>query len=568
VSYPTTMPHCFRHAPLLFAVTVWGCTGTIGDTSGGHPGTFGGSTTSPGRTTAGPELQDQPGLMPLRRLTRSELGNTLRDLLGESTTVVEALPPDSVGVSGFQEAGVVSAVDVDHLVDLAERVGKNVAARLPALLACDPAVTGEDACARQFFVKFGRRAYRRPLAESEIANLVAYVKDVRAKLTYSFAEAMRVAVQAMLLSPSFLYRWELGPLAARGEPGGLVRLDADETAARLSFFLWGSMPDDALFDAVDRNQLATTDDVLREGRRMLSDPRAQQSVASFHSQWLGLDRLVDEQKDSKQFPEWNPSLAGAMLEETAAFAIGTVLEGDGRLSTLLSSSTSYVNADLARLYGVNGVTSQTLVLQALDPAQRAGLFTHASFLASHATPTSSHPVKRGKKIFSDVLCGTIPPPPAMVPPTETPSPNVSTRERFVAHEQNQCAKACHSLMDPPGFAFEHYDAVGRYRTMDGGKPVDSSGLFVGPSGGDPIAFNDAIEFMNILAASDDVRRCVTNRWFRYAVGRADVPGDEASLETAYDAFVKSEYNVRELMVGVAGSRSFQYRTPAEGEVLQ
>ncbi len=180
----------------------------------------------------------------------------------------------------------------------------------------------------------------------------------------------------------------------------------------------------------------------------------------------------------------------------------------------MTSSKSFINDGLAGVYGVASVTGPTLVERALDPTQRQGLFTEASFLAAHATLTSSHPVKRGKKLLIDVLCGTVPPPPPGIPDPAAPSPSISTRERFAMHGLNVCAKACHGLMDPLGFAFEHYDAIGAYRAMDGGKPVDASGAFVAPSGAPPAAFQDAIGLMKLVAASEDARRCVTNRWFR------------------------------------------------------
>ncbi len=222
-----------------------------GAPSGTTPGTS--SDTLPGVRPA--PLQDSPGPMPLRRLTRAELGNTLHDLTGASTTVADSLPPDGKGESGFQEGGDVSALDVVQLLEVVERVSVGFAARLPTLMGCDPVAIGEDACAGQFIAKFGRRAYRRPLSDAETAKFVAFAKTARTTLTASFVESIGLSVQALLLAPSFLYHWELGPVAARAQSDGLVRLGAHELASRLSYFLWGSMPDDALFDAVDRGRL-------------------------------------------------------------------------------------------------------------------------------------------------------------------------------------------------------------------------------------------------------------------------------------------------------------------------
>jgi hypothetical protein len=211
--------------------------------------------------------------MPLSRLTREELRNTLKELLGIPAPGADALPTDHRGPSGFLEAGVVSAIDVDRQLSLVAAIGQTATPMLPALVACDPVARGEDECIRGFITSFGRRAYRRPLAAAEVATLAAYYKSTRTAVASSFLDGARLVLQAMLLSPNFLYRWELGPQPATAQ-ANVIKLTAHELASRPSYFRWGSMPDAALFAAADGGRMLTAADLEREARRMLASPRA------------------------------------------------------------------------------------------------------------------------------------------------------------------------------------------------------------------------------------------------------------------------------------------------------
>ncbi len=548
-----------------------GCQGGLsGDGSRPGAGPFGpsgGAAGVGGASTLGQSALDSPGPMPIRRLNKDELNNTLRDLLEDDSQAAAGLPAESRGLSGFIEAGQVSVVDAEGLLAMSERVGSRLAAKLPGLLGCGAGGADEQACARSFFTSFGRRAYRRPLNPSELNELVDYVAAVKVDLGYSFENAVRTAIQAMLQSPAFLYHWELGAEPARVQ-AGVVPLTAHESAARLSYFLWGSMPDAALFAAVDTGRLASAADVAREGRRMLAEPKARSTIARFHSQWLKLEKLADLQKDPVLYPAFSPALAGNMAESSAEFVTRTILDGDGTLASLLTSTTYYVNAEVAKLYGVTAGAQTGLMPVSVPGNQRAGLFTQAAFLSVHATATDSHPIKRGHKLYQDVLCGSVPPPPAAIPPAGEPTESLSTRETFSLHGQAACAVGCHARFDGLGFAFEHYDGLGQYQTTDGGKPVDASGTLVAPSGTDSWSFANAVELSSVLASSEDVRRCIGKQWFRFALGRMDLPGDGASLASAHEAFAASDHNLRELILGVAVSRSFLNRSPAEGEVLK
>ncbi len=539
--------------------------------------------------------------MPLRRLSTEELNNTLRDLLGDTSDPARVLPLQGRGVHGFFEPGNVSVVDAEHMLELVESVAASAVRNLPKLLQCSDtlpsAKDGQETCIRGFLTRFGRRAFRRPITDDESARYLSRYRATRNLPAETLANAVRVVIQEMLFSVSFLYHGELGFTPAVAQ-GGTVRLTPDQVAAGLSYFLWASLPDDALFAAVDAGRLQTEADIERESRRMLASPKARATIARFHSQWLMLERLNDLKKDKATYPMWNRELADAMARETAEFVTRTIIDGDGTLKTLLTSSKSYLSPPLARLYGIsepqgdgrldavdytaqdkdpdNFATARRVrrpdlekifTETTLNPAQRTGLLTHASFLAAHASAASSHPVKRGHEILVKLLCGEVRPPKFAVPPVGEAPENVSTRELFAAHGKNECTNGCHDVMDPLGFAFEHYDSVGRYRTVDGGKPVDASGILSPESGGADLPFQDAIEMTRQLPDMPDVQQCMAKQWFRFAFARREEKADQPSLNSVTAAFQRSGLNIRELIISLTTSPAFRYRMPSAGEKL-
>jgi hypothetical protein len=567
------------------ALLAVGCSGQIG--SGSHksdPGSSGEEPPGPGNSGArGGNVgvggsggggsttppADQPGTAVFRRLSRTEYNNTIRDLLGDNSSPANAFPPDTDSYkSGFFRGGAIAAVDAGRLLEATERLaGDAVRTRLAMLLPC-PLPTGaaaESACAQQFITQFGRRAYRRPLGSDEARALLDYYTQQRAVPGQDFPGAVRMIVAAMLMSPNFLYRWELAPKAAVKD-GALLRFNGYETASRLSYLFWASMPDNALLDAAEGNRLSTPEQLEAEARRLLKDPRARDAVADFFLQWLDVNNLPDLVKNTGLFTSYTPELAQSMLAETREFAANLVTKGDARLETLLTSTSTFLDARLAGLYKVNGVSGTSLAPASVDKSQRGGILTQASFLAAHGTSEESHPVKRGKLLADRLLCTDLPLPPDNVPDPKMPAANLSTRERYAEHGSNICAQACHSIIDPLGFAFEHYDAIGGWRAMDGGKAVDSSGFL--DLGGQKKPFNDAMELSALLAQAPEVRECMARQWLRFALRRHETPGDTASVLSALGAFGKSGYDLRELMVALTQTRAFTHRTASAGEVLQ
>ena len=520
----------------------------------------------PGGATLPPADPNAAGAMPLRRLTRREYNNTVRDLLDDASKPADGFPADKDSEFGFRRAGLVSSQDFSTLRDAAESLGATAEKNITKVAPCaGGAGAAEETCAKAFITNFGQRAYRRPVAPDEADRLFALYQTGRNTLMLNYAGAIRFVVEGMLQAPEFLYHWEMGQSPATVE-GKLVRLNNYEVASRLSYFLWGSMPDQALFDAARANKLGSQADVEAQAQRMLGDPRARETIAAFVEDWMGLDRIVDRPKDAAVYPEFKDDLKAAMINESRAFVANVVFDGDGKLNTLLTATYSFVNQPLAAVYGMTNVTGPDLKQMNLSPAQRSGLLTEPGFLTITGATDGSNPVKRGRKVFERVLCGVLPDPPANVPPAKKASEGGTTRERFAEHSSSICAKACHEAMDPLGFAFENYDGIGKYRSLDNGKSVDATGSVSLDGAVKP--FKDARELSQHLANSETVKRCFATQLFRFAMVRNETEADRASIEAATAAFARSGYAIKDALVGLASTRTFRYRTPAPGESLQ
>ncbi len=507
----------------------------------------------------------QTGPTKLRRLTRSQYERTVRDLLGLETTAAEGFAPDE-RVAAFKSNAVapVGDLQVEQYMDAAEQVATEATADLAGLLPCDPAAVGEDACAEQWIRELAPRAYRRPLVDADIARIMDVYAT--AKADGDFEAGIRVALQGILQSPWFLYHVELGDPAADVADGEPMPLSGHELASRLSYFLWDSMPDQALFDAAAAGELATDEGIEAQASRMLADPRAKEAIASFHLQWLGVDEIESLEKAPEVFPTFDADLALAMKDDTARFAnyvLGAT--GDGKLETLLTGAfTLSEDPALLALYGVDlpagHVSGDPIPLPA---SERAGVLTLASVMAEHAHANQTSPVHRGKLVRENLLCQPLPPPPANVnnvPPN--PEPGISTRERFAEHSENPTCAACHVLIDPLGFGFEHYDGMGAFRTLDDGLPVDASGEVVATADNNG-TFDGAIELAGMLAQTPEVQDCMARQWLRFSLGRMDDAQDQCTLDRLALAFEDSDHDVRSLIHEIVLSDAFRYRLPAE-----
>jgi hypothetical protein len=493
------------------------------------------------------------GPAPLRRLTREQYANTVRDLLGASDGAAADLPVDE-GAGGFF-SNVIAPVSELHLEKYrtaAEQLAVRVTSNLGAVVPCDPTEQGERACAAQFITGFGRRAYRRPLSPVETQRYLALYDEGRADR--DFANGIRVVLGSMLQSIHFLYRFE--PSLGRG----VVPVEPYALAARLSFFLWNTTPDEALMTAAESGRLSTADEVGAQAVRMIADSRFSDAATSFHLQWLGVSELEGKEKRKKLHPLWSEALRASMREETVRFIDHVLREGDGRLETLLTAKTSIVGGELYELYGLPvPKVREGWHEVALDPTQRAGLLTQASVMTVHAHWDKPSLVHRGKLIRERLLCTTLPPPPPDVNNSLPPAdPKVSTRERFEEHRADVSCAKCHRLIDPLGAPFEMYDGIGNYRTMDGPDPVDSEGELRGTRNADGPVKN-AVELAGRLAVADEVRECVARQWLRYALGREETAEEAPSVSTALQAFRESGYRIPALVVAIAKSDAFRYQ---------
>jgi hypothetical protein len=497
--------------------------------------------------------QIDPGPAPLRRLTRTEYDNTVRDLIGEDKQLAKGFPPEELQHSFDNSAELRSVSDVlaENYVSAAKEIGKTVAGKMGSFLDCDVAKDGEAACLERFLDGFGKRAWRRPLDAAERADLQRVFAAGRGA---SFAEGIEAVVRVLVLSPQFMYRIEQGGAVAGA---GYQRLGHWEMASRLSYLLWGTMPDAALFTAAEAGKLGTRQEVGAQAQRMLEDPRAAAMFTNFAGQWLHLRELADADKDTTIYPQWKEELLPLFRQETEQF-VALVWKGDAKLDTLLSASFSVVNGSLASLYGLKGVTGEAFQKAELDPMQRAGLLTQASILAEKSGPDQSSPILRGVFVREQMFCQPLPSPPASVEakPPEL-DPNMTTKERFAAHRNEPSCASCHDLIDNVGFGLEHYDATGAYRARENDKPVDASGALVGTDVDGK--FTGAIELARRLVDSKDVEACMAKHWFHFALGREKTPGDGCTEETLESIFARTGGDLRQLILATVQSDAFFFK---------
>ena len=497
----------------------------------------------------------------MRRLTRFELNNTLRDLLGDDTSPANALPPEELG-NGFGNDGTAQSTSrllVEEYDKLASAVAGRVAAdsaQIAALAGCEPAAQGEEVCVRALLSSFGTKAFRRPLDEVETTPYLSLFQTLRGSGAYE--DASRGLLRALLQAPQFLYRLEFQASAAPGVT--YARLDPYETASRLSYLLWGSLPDAALFTAALNNELQSKDQVRAQAERMLADPRARAMVDFFHGVLFRLDGSERLQKNPTDFPEF-AGVAPLMKEETQRFMHDVIWEGDGTLTTLLSGSYSFMNAKLADFYGLPGPRplGEAFERVELDTTRRAGLLTQGMMMALLTPGVHTNPTLRGVFVMENLLCVRPPDPPPginVVPPVY--APGLTTRERFAIHAENPTCAGCHGQMDPFGFAFENFDPIGRWRDTDNGKPVDATGTIladVDVAG----AFSGPTDLAKRLSESPQVQSCMIAHWFTFAQGRPETSADACTRAQLDAEFTRSGFKIRSLLLALTQTDAFLYR---------
>jgi mono/diheme cytochrome c family protein len=516
----------------------------------------------------------------MKRLTVPQYRNTIRALFGDAVKVRTELEPDTLisgsAVVGAGRIGLSRTATEKYAraaTDLATQAVADPGFRATWLACAEagPAGAGrrksarplDAACIDEFLTRFGRRVWRRTLTTDEVARYGALVRKVDDASRGDHRLGFAGAIAALLQSPSFLYRVEVGVPDPRDESRRV--LTDFELASRLSYFLWGSPPDDALLDAAEAGRLSTEEGLRAEADRMLAAPQARTTLMAFFTELLRLRRLDRLPQFRSAFRQAaSRTLGASMRGETLKVIEEIAFDPSRDFREIFDARFTYVNRELAQLYGLDGSarvalpeTPSDYVRVALPSEEaRAGILGHASFLALNAHPTASSPTKRGKFIREVLLCQAVPPPPpnvsAKLPEDHEGSAQRTTRQKLDVHRTAPQCAGCHKAMDPMGLAFESFDGIGALRKTENGLPIDASGEL------DGVPFKDAAELGGLLRKSSRVGVCVARSLFRFALGHLEEEGDEPLVEELARALDKDGYRFNTLVLGVVKSRGFRY----------
>jgi hypothetical protein len=488
-----------------------------------------------------------------RRLSRNEYDNTLRDLLrDESRSGFVKLPEDVLDpfdndFTTQQPSGI--------LVESAETLAFEAAARLMAdtakrdqVIGCTPSGASDQDCLRSFVVSFGRRALRRPLTSDEVDTYLSFsALSVEAN---DFYVGAGMVIAALLQDPEFLYRIE------RGEPvqgrKGLYRLNDYEVGTRLAYFIWGSTPDDELLDLADRKSLRTPEQVRAAAERMLADPRARGRIDRFHAMWLGYYKLPH-----------SPELTTSMRTETQKLIERVVFDEGRPWSDLFTSTETYVDAQLAELYGMPAPAGGAGWQPFSGPGNRAGLLSTGAFLSVAGKFGDTSPTQRGKLIRERLMCQVVPPPPPNVNVDEPPASTTTSTckiDRYEQHRSDGSCKGCHDQMDPVGFGLENFDQTGRWRATDNDDAtctISGNGQLYGIAD-DPVTFQGPAQLGSILIDSGVLEACLVTQLYRFAVGHREQRDDAEVIDALATSFTQSR-KLDELLLDLVSAQAFGYR---------
>jgi hypothetical protein len=495
----------------------------------------------------------------LRRMTHSQYDNTVRELLGDITSPARQFPPEDF-VDGFKnqyEAQSISPLLAEAYNAAAERLASNAIRAFRSgdaknLIPCEPSSNANSECRTRFIRQFGLRAFRRPLTDAELSRyseLFAGQGD--------FLEGVRIVMEAMLQSPSFLY-WLDSTSTPEWKPYA--------RASKLSYFLWDSMPDEWLLESARAGELDSPDGFEKAARKMLDSPKAVLAVNEFVSQWLRFDEVGNMLKERRAFPQFTRELALAMAEETRRL-VSDLVWNDRNFMELYSANYTFVNGDLAAVYNLPAPASDFARVSYPAESERAGILGQGTFLALTSKPAETSPTARGLFVREHLLCQRVPlPPPGVnmnLPPLTEDKPRTN-RDRLAVHLSNESCAGCHKLIDPIGFGFEKFDALGarhdKFKVAVSGSrrnpenrpasielEVDTKAFIAGIENSD---FSSPRELGQILASNRQCQECVVKQLFRYAAGRTETPADKPILDRSYENFQRSQFRFKELMIAV------------------
>jgi hypothetical protein len=502
----------------------------------------------------------------LRRLTHQQYNYTVHDLLKDSTNPASQFPPEDF-VNGFKnqyQSQSMSPIQAEAYGIAAEKVAANAFRRGDSrgLLPCAPSSSDKSDCRLHFIRSFGRRAFRRPLEPEEISRF-----DALFKAEPDFLKGAQTVIEAMLQSPSFLFRMEQTPIG-KWQPYA--------AASRLAYFIWDTTPDDALLDAAARGELDSPEELQRTARRMLDDPRARQGLDDFVSQWLRFDRILTTARDHRIFPLFNHDLAVAATEEARHF-VGDLVWNDRNFMDAFTANYGFVNSNLAPIYKVPPPAREFDRVEFAAGQERSGLLGQALFLTLTSKLEDTAPTGRGLFVREQFLCQHVPPPP---PGVDTNLPSVeearplTNRERLAAHTTNKACAGCHNLIDPIGFGLEKFDAIGMYREKQKllfypeyhgaatHKPKPKEVFLTLDTTGQVAGLADS-QFVNgkqlgaLLAATPQCQECIVKQVFRYMAGRQDTRADVPVIQRALADFRTSGFRYKELVVSLIRQWEFK-----------
>ena len=530
-----------------------------GATNAGAFATDGGSSAAAGASDDGGSSASDtcaPGRAPLRRLTRAEYISTVTALFGDVTATAAELPEEvrSVPIGNWAESqtvGLEQASAYSRIAkQLAERATRDAEA-LAKLAPCAAQSKPDAACARITIETLASKAFRRAPTEQESSELLALHAAISADGA-DFAQATAAVITAILQAPDFLYRIEWGTDA--GPRPDVRRLTGDEMATRLSYLFWGSSPDDGLRAAAQAGALLEPDGIAREAARLLDDPRAHAGLAAFFDDFLELYRLPQLERSD---PAFSADLGVWLGRATQRFLEAQIFEKDANFPGVLSADKAFVNGRVSSLFGVAGITGDEWREVALDPTQRLGLLTQPSQLMLSSPWGGANPTRRGYRIMERVLCRYVPPEPPNLAPVilEPPNGSVTTRQRWNLSLSSPICASCHRDMDQLGFAFENFDAMGRYRSQEQGLEIDTK---VDVTGLGPT--NGPIELVTRLASLPETQACFARRFAEFGLGKslATDPEGACLMQDIARRFEASGYNVRRLLLELTQTDAFLY----------
>ena len=514
-----------------------------------------------------------PGAFVIRRLSKTEYGNTLQDLFGVDPAVARDLPDEVLG-AGY--TNTLSPLLIEQYLSVANEVldrafappGEEPTAVQRRLLGESPdpeaqtrraAEKDPEAAARKVARSLARLAYRRPPSDAEV-DVLMRVFALATENGKPYPEALRLMVKAVLVSPQFLFITPDDAAGGASAAGDIVALDDYQLASRLSYLLWATMPDPELSALADAGKLRDPAVLAAQARRLLADPRSRALFDGFGAQWLGLDKLAGKTFDAEKFPQMTAEMRSAMYDEGRLF-FESVLRENRSLTDFIDSDYTFLNGTLAPVYGMGGrIEGAGMRKVTLTDRNRGGVLTMPGVLATSSFPNRTSAVNRGVWVLEQVLGEHVPPPPPNVPALDKQDhqkvANLTLRQRTELHRSNAVCANCHKILDPIGFGLENFDAIGRWRDEDdSGGRIDATGELPGGH-----SFGTPAELKRIIAGrKDDFCRNLTGKLLAYALGHQLEGYDEVVVDQLADAVAKDDYRMQTLVVGVVTSYPFTHR---------